>query len=275
MNMIENIERYKLVVSDIDSTIKCPAQPISAFTKEVIDEIQQKGFLFTLATGRNLATAKVFADELHVQLPLVLANGSIVQSLTGEVLLHAELPEVITKRVIEIADDLNLYLALFVGDQVYFKNGVNPDPLFSRNSESRHEVSDWSGDFHFTEMVNKCVFIERNCQEKIKLLEEICEREFSGKAEFFHTSVSSLEIGPRGISKAVGVKQLVEHLGLKMDQVIAIGDYDNDADLIAQAGLGIAVENATEKVKASADLVIGPCSEDGPAKFLHELIQIR
>ena len=94
---------------------------------------------------------------------------------------------------------------------------------------------------------------------------------FRGKAEFFHTSVSSLEIGPRGISKAVGVEKLVEYLGLQMDQVIAFGDYDNDVDLIAKAGLGIAVGNATDKLKASADLVIGACSEDGPAKFLHEV----
>jgi Cof subfamily protein (haloacid dehalogenase superfamily) len=268
----ESIDQYKLVVSDIDGTIKCFTQPISAFTKKVIREIRHKGLLFTLATGRNLSTAGAFADELNVALPLVLSNGCIVQTLTGEVLFHAELPVEITKRVIEIADDLNMFLALSTGDRVYFKKNGNNDPIFTNNSESRHEIGDWSRDFHQISMVNKCVVNGRHCQEKIELLEAIYEREFSGKAEFYRSGVSLLEIGPRGISKAVGVEKLVEHLGLHMEQVIAFGDYDNDADLIAKVGLGIAVENATDKVKNNADLVIGSCGEDGPAKFLQELI---
>ena len=181
MKMIENIEKYKLVVSDIDDTLKCSTQPISVFTREVIGAIRQIGFLFTLATGRNLATARVFADELNVELPLVLANGCVVQALTGEVFYHVELPAEITKRVIEIADDLNVYLALFAGDQVYFKKKDNNDSIITHNSESRHEVGEWARDFHQTSMVNKCVVVERQCQEKIKLLEEIYEREFSGQ----------------------------------------------------------------------------------------------
>lgn len=274
MKNAKNNDQYKLVVSDIDGTIKCFTQPISAFTKKVIDDIRQKGFLFTLATGRHLPTARIFADELNVDLPLVLVNGCIVQTFTGEVLHHVVLPAEITQRVVEIADDLNIRLLLFVDDQVYIKRKKgNNKSSFSHHSEWCHEISDWAEDFHQLNAVNKCAFHERDSQEKIKLLEAVCEKEISEKAERYRVSAGVLEIVPRGISKAVGVEKLVAHLGLQMDQVIAFGDYDNDAELLAKAGLGIAVENATEKVKASADLVIGPCDEDGPAKFLHELIR--
>lgn len=265
-----NINNFKLIVSDIDDTIVCTSNQIGNLTKKTIKNLKNKGLLFTLATGRNMSSARNCAEQLNVELPLVLSNGCVVQTLSGDVLHHAKLQIEITKKTIEIANKHNMYLSLVIGDQVYFKKGYD-DSKFPGNVEYRHEIADWSRISDHFDLVNKCVVHERKSEEKIRLLEEIYKKEFSGKAEFYRSGLSYLEVAPLGISKAVGVEIIAKNLGITMDQVIAIGDYDNDLELISKAGLGIAVKNATEKVKENADLIIDSCSEEGPAKFIQKL----
>jgi hydroxymethylpyrimidine pyrophosphatase-like HAD family hydrolase len=66
---------------------------------------------------------------------------------------------------------------------------------------------------------------------------------------------------------------MVDSLEIEMREVMAFGDYDNDIEMLKAAGLGIAVENGSEAAKASADLVIGSCDQNGPAKFLEVLMR--
>ena len=77
---------------------------------------------------------------------------------------------------------------------------------------------------------------------------------------------------PIGISKATGLEFLAREMGISMKEIMAFGDFDNDADMLREVGLGVAVENATENVKSNADLVIGSCADNGPAIFLKELM---
>jgi len=265
-------DQFKLVISDIDGTLKCSNQSISDFTKNVMDEIRGKGLLFTLASGRNLSGAKDIAEGLNVDLPLVLSNGCILQKVSGEILHRALMPVSITKRVIEITDEFDHDLVLFVDDQLFYKKMTsNIEPIFGQIPDACHEINEWKNIHNQLGMVNKCMILERSFHEKLAALEYIFEKEFSNKADFYRTNINHLEVMPRGISKAVGLQKLIELLGIQIEEVIAFGDYDNDAELLAAAGLGIAVENATENVKSNADLVIGPCSEDAPAKFLMEM----
>jgi Cof subfamily protein (haloacid dehalogenase superfamily) len=265
-------DQYKLIISDIDGTIKCSGQGISAFTRKVIDKIRDRGLLFTLASGRSLPGAMEIAEELKIDIPLVLSNGCILQKITGEILHRALMPSAITKKIFEITDQLNYDLVLFVDGQLYFKKMTdNIKPVFGRISDACHQVGDWKNLKIKLETVNKCMVLERSSSEKLAALENIFGEEFSGKADHYRTGIYHLEVMPVGVSKAVGLQKLVDLLGLKMEQVIAIGDYDNDAALLSAAGLGIAVANATDKVKNNADLVIGPCVEDAPAKLLSEL----
>jgi Cof subfamily protein (haloacid dehalogenase superfamily) len=264
--------QYKLIISDIDGTIKCSGQGVSAYTKKVIDKIRNRGLFFTLASGRSLPGAMEIAQELKIDIPMVLSNGCVLQKLSGEILHRALMPIDITRKVFEITDQMDYDLVLFVDDQLYFKKmTTNIEPVFGRIPESCHQVGDWKNLNIKLETVNKCMVLERSSPEKLAALEDIFKNEFIGSADHYRTGIYHLEVMPMGVSKAVGLQKLVEQLGIQMEQVIAFGDYDNDADLLAAAGLGIAVENATDNVKNNADLVIGPCTDDAPAKLLSEL----
>ena len=80
-----NLKDFKLIVSDLDGTIKDSDQPIHPDTIKTFRKIHDLGISFTLASGRGLMSLRPFAEELEVSVPLVLANGCIIQSLDGQI----------------------------------------------------------------------------------------------------------------------------------------------------------------------------------------------
>ena len=76
----------------------------------------------------------------------------------------------------------------------------------------------------------------------------------------------------KGIDKGVGLKKLCEHLGLPLEQTIAVGDADNDTMALKTAGLSIAMGNATEPIKALADVIVADCDHNGCAEAIDKYL---
>ena len=87
-----------------------------------------------------------------------------------------------------------------------------------------------------------------------------------------HTYDHLCEIGHPDGSKSAALSHLARSLGVKREEVVAVGDSPNDIDMIEWAGLGVAMGNASEKVKSSADLVAKSASEQGLALLLETLL---
>lgn len=77
---------------------------------------------------------------------------------------------------------------------------------------------------------------------------------------------------PKGINKFAGVKMIADSLGLAPDEVMACGDADNDIPMLEYAGLGVAVANANERVKATADFISKSNDEDGVAFAVEKFV---
>lgn len=267
---------YKFFVFDIDGTLVGPSHKLHPFTKEVLLSLHDLGLPFTLATGKILPATKSQADELRIDLPLIMANGSVLQKRTGEVLDNVCLPVDVTRRAIKICEQRKEDLVIYIIDQLYIeKMNDNIYPIYSNVESGMNEIGGWEMLGSRIEQVTKCLVVDIHNQANLIELGEIFEKEFGGAADIVHTSTKLVEILPKGISKATAVKSLADTLGVRMDQVMAFGDYDNDAPMLSAAGLGVAVENASAAAKAAADLVIGPCEENAPAKFLKSLIDAR
>ena len=275
MDRIIDLNQYKLIISDIDGTILKSHQPLEPFTKQVIFEIRERGILFTLASGRSLPGARFIAEELAIDLPMVLSNGCIVESLDGNILHRELMPVSVTKNVIEISEERGCDLVLFVDDRLVFKKMTeNIEPVFGHIPEATIEVGSWESFFDQLSTVNKCMVLDRSANSEVNLLalENVYAKEFTGEAEYYRTGIHHLEVMPKGVTKALGLCKIAESLGIRLEEIMAFGDYDNDAAMLAAAGLGVAVSNATENVKRNADIIIGSCQEDAPAHFLKDLL---
>lgn len=269
-----NIKDIKLVISDLDGTILDSGQPLHPYTKEMILQLEDYGIHFTLASGRSLASLRPYAEALGVKIPMVLANGCIIQSLDG-VIHHREfMPEDISKKVFEIANRERSDMVAFVDDRLYYSQlSDNILRVFGKIKDELIGVSTWLAMAETITKINKFMVINWESLDYLDHLEEILTRELAGQADIVRTNIHHVEVMPRGINKATGMGILAEELGIHIDQILAFGDYDNDVEMLEAAGFGAAVANASESAKGKANLVIGSCAENGPAVFLEQLFE--
>lgn len=270
-----NIRDFELMVFDIDGTILDSKHRLHSYTRETLLRLFDHNIRFTLATGKNLPATQRIADELRVELPLILSNGCMLQLRKGKVLDKKTLPPAVTKKVIEICEIGRRDLALYLDNGIYIKEmNHNYELLMEYGAPALIAVGNWKELGSRIDEVHKCLVVDRESRENLIRLEEIYRQKITDSVEYCHTLVEMLEVMPAGVSKLSALKKLLEILQIDMRKVMAFGDGNNDVEMLSAAGLGIAVENASEAAKRSADLVIASCDDNGPGKFIHDLIGV-
>ena len=116
------------------------------------------------------------------------------------------------------------------------------------------------------------VLFAHNCNEQIEALAALLtSHPLADKFDFIRSERRFYEILPKGANKGSSLAKLTELLHLDMRKTIAVGDYNNDVSMIHQAGMGIAVANAVEEVKAVADYITVTNNENAIAVIIDEL----
>ena len=102
--------------------------------------------------------------------------------------------------------------------------------------------------------------------ERDRIIEKLQDnfQEFTSVA----TTPCYSEMLPLGVSKGFALTKLAKYLGLEMGEIVAVGDAPNDIEMMEVAGLGAAVMNADDIVKASADIIVGPGGQGGIAELI-------
>lgn len=268
-----NLRDYALIVFDIDGTISGQDHIIHPFTLETLSRLREAGFPFTLATGKSLPGTIAQADLLQADLPLVLINGAMLQTRQGEVLDAVTLPEAVVRKVIALCEQEGRDLVMYDGDEIYFKEMTeNMRPVYGHLTGGMHPVGAWESIAGRMGDINKCLVVDTTQRAHLLQMGEMFEAAFGDAVDVLHTSAVLVEVMPRGINKLIGLKKLTQRMGITMSSVMAFGDFDNDVEMLSAAGLGIAVANASARAKKAADLVIGGVDEQGPARFLSELL---
>ena len=108
--------------------------------------------------------------------------------------------------------------------------------------------------------------------EPIQALQRQIDAQFGVAVHTVITNGRFLEICHPLAQKSYGLQQLAQHLGIARQDVVAIGDNNNDLDMLQYAGLGVAVENAVPAAKAAADRLTASNDDDGVAKLIAELV---
>ena len=111
-----------------------------------------------------------------------------------------------------------------------------------------------------------------NDPEKIDFVEETVHTLLSGKVFAPRSMPRFLEIVNAKVNKGEALRFVAEHFGVKREEVMAIGDSNNDIAMVEYAGLGVAMGNATPRVKEAADVMTASNAQDGVAKAIREYI---
>jgi Cof subfamily protein (haloacid dehalogenase superfamily) len=265
---------YKLIVFDIDGTLVGPSHILDPYTREILLKLNKFGVQITLATGKNLPATIQIANELQIDLPMILSNGSMIETRHGKILEKSVLPLNATERVVTICEEDNRNLVIYIDNDLIIKK-MNEDiyPIYNQVTYGIVEIGRWESIKDDFDKVNKCLVIEQHDPKKLIDLEKRFKQEIGKESDIIFTSSKLLEVLPKGVTKVTGIQKLASSLGFTMREVMAFGDYDNDIGMLSAAGLGVAVQNGSQAAKASADLIIAACDQNGPAKFLEKLMK--
>ena len=264
---------YKLVAIDMDGTLLREDKTVSDRTKSAIKAAYAKGAKIVLASGRPLEGLLRYIEELGIY-----SNQDYVLSYNGSLVQNVETKEVICKNILSGKDLHRLYdLSKEIGVNLHaFSKQGCITPKISEYSELEGKINSIPvvelnyDDISEDEDIIKIMFVdpEEQLEEAIKKIPQSFYEEYTivRSAPFF------LEFLNKKSGKGTGVKALADFLGIKQEEVICIGDAGNDLDMIEYAGLGVAMGNAFEEVKAAADYITDTNDEDGVAKVIERFI---
>ena len=270
--MIERLSDI-LVVSDMDNTLLTAKSGIPACNRAAIDLFCSLGGRFTVATGRPPASVRAAMGAQKLSAPAVCCGGGILYDFVRD--------DAIYRRTMEPAGARQAILDILerfptVGVEVQTGNGEIR--LLRANRYTQAHLADEQlgcilqpldtlpGDWL------KVVFAGDSA-----LLEQI--EQFAGQNSypgvyFLRTNTIYYEIMPIGVNKATGLERLCARLAIPMENVIFIGDYYNDLDLMRMAGHSVAVANAPREVQMQADEVtLGRCADGGVGEYLYSLVK--
>ncbi|MCX7846089.1 MAG: Cof-type HAD-IIB family hydrolase [Dictyoglomaceae bacterium] len=247
------MKKYKLIISDFDGSLVGKDLKISKENLYALEEIRRNGIEITLATGRRLQSIKPFIDELKIILPVILYNGAGIYDPLRNIWLYRKfLDPKIFRDILYFLRSINLNLSL----GIYWK-----DELWTIEKIENIENIMKDNLIKF--------FIEENDKEFLEKLKNLLEIYYGERVEIVFSAEKYLEILPKGCSKGNAMLWLLEFLDIHPQEVIAIGDYDNDIDLLEKAGLGIAISNGSFKIKEIADYM----AISGPDLILDEILK--
>lgn len=281
MNKTNNLKEREyivekiLYVTDLDGTLLRKNGKIHAESLAIINELVEKGLLFTYATARSLSSAWMVTQGLKVSLPVIVHNGAFIMNAdTGDMVVkqqfHIEEMEE-AKRIFQDCGISPLVYSFIQGEQ-----RVSWLPQ-KENEGIRHYLNERKGDKRFRPVVNEDELYQGDmfyftCIGEKEELQPVYEQ-FSKDKRYRCTLQQELyrpefwcEIMPVGATKANAIKLLKERY--HCDKIIAFGDAINDIPMFETADEAYAVENGVEELKKLATGLIDSNEENGVAKWL-------
>ena len=260
----------KLLASDLDGTLVSNLQHIPTRTRTAIQAAVDQGVQVTIATGREWRVTQKFTQMLGLTTPAICYQGALIfDPQTGETITSEGLSLPLTKQLIDLARASKLSLHLFLNGEVFTEfPTAQSRALLDYIGSDIIEVDDLKQ--AITSAPIKAMVVHP--PEEVERLVDQLRVALGKDLRVFRSLEPLIEITSAGVSKGRALALLAEYYGFAQSEVMAIGDQDNDIDMIAWAGLGVAMGNASPGAKAAADVVAPPISEEGAAWAIERFI---
>ncbi len=263
---------YRLLALDIDGTLhdRQTDTPLTERTKQAVARVLKTGAGVTLATGRMYNSSLPFSRALGITLPIICYQGAFTSDpVTHEIVRETPIPLHLAHRLIRILEDRGLNPYVFVRDHFYVREMTE---TVRQYEEVLNVEADQVSDLIRSVQSLPTKIVVTGDAGPIGSVPAMVDTTFNGTLAAMLTHDFLCEIGHPDGSKGKALSYLAESLGVKREEVIAVGDSPNDIDMIEWAGLGVAMGNAPDKVKCSADQVTLPASDHGLAVLLETLL---
>lgn len=273
--------KCKLVCVDMDGTLLTSSKNVSEANKNAIKKAYKKGVEVVITTGRVFANADYYSKLIGVKSPIIASNGAIIRGKNNEIIyknpMKIEKMEAILKvcRKLKIKVNFHTSNSIICGSKFVYilvkylflksmrnSNNGKLELKYIPNYESLNK-------FINSNEVIRCEIININSKRIGKLKSEL--KKLDG-IEVVGSTDRNIEVTSKSVSKGNAVKILADTYHIKREEIITIGDSENDLSMIEYGGLGVVMGNGNEKAKRIADYITDTNYNDGVAKVINKFI---
>ncbi|XP_065849126.1 endoribonuclease YBEY, chloroplastic isoform X3 [Euphorbia lathyris] len=270
--------KFSYVFCDMDGTLLNSKSHISMATAKALKEALSRGVKVVIATGKarpaaisilkmvDLAGKDGVISEFS---PGVFLQGLLVYGKQGQEIFRSNLDPSVCREACLYSLEHKVPLVAFANDRclTLFDHPL-VHSLHTIYSEPKAEIMPSVEHLLSAADIQKLLFFD-TAEGVATKLRPYWSEATGDRASIVQAVPDMLEIVPCGTSKGRGVKMLLDHLGVTAKEIMAIGDGENDIEMLELASLGIALSNGSEKTKAVADIVGISNDEDGVADAIY------
>lgn len=262
----------RLIAMDLDDTLLRNDLTISPRVLEAIRLAREKGVITTIATGRTSVSMRKYADQLQIDVPVIAFHGALIQQLlSGEVIFRKVIPSNLASTIVSGLLQENYHIQLYLRDRVLAQEENRWSGDYARTASVLIEKVDLLEVLAAEQLgIEKILIIDQ--EQKLDALAPGLRSRYGDKVHVTKSKPHFLEMTDISVNKGVALEALANRLGIKREEVMAIGDSFNDLEMICYAGLGVAMGNARPEVKEAADFITRSNEEDGVAEAIERYV---
>ena len=275
------LRRFTCAAFDLDGTLLDAHSHLSSRTHAVMAEMARVGIPVIVASGRPFSTIPPEVLALDAVRYVITGNGvRIYDKLTGRDIYHCSLQPESLDEILHVAQYYPVGYELFIAGRAFANRAYLNDPTrFGVLGSSFHYLTSTR-----TPVDDLAAFVRTHTGEIDSLglsiadqaLKEQLWHRLEREVEGIYVTSSLdrlIEVADQHAGKGPALAVVLERLGLAPDGLAAFGDADNDLGMLQLAGLGVAMENGADHLKAAADRIAPPHDQDGVAQILEELMK--
>ncbi|MPQ43376.1 Cof-type HAD-IIB family hydrolase [Clostridium tarantellae] len=268
----------KLICIDMDGTLLNDNHEISEINKNAIKKAIEKGVHVSVTTGRLFTSAKYFSNLIGSKTAVISSNGAFVKEKDEDkIIFKAALNKNQLEQIKDVVQKYNLRAYFNLFNTVFSEFAIPENHTYRKMNKSlpKGEKIELLDNIKFEDIfkehdgeILKAICIEDNKIEELNNAK--IELKKIKEIEVVSSSHNNFEVMAKGASKGNAVKALAEELGIKREEIMCIGDSENDLSMIEYAGVGVAMGNGFELIKEKAKYITSTNNENGVAKAIEK-----
>lgn len=263
----------KMLVLDIDGTIYRKNFSASPAVIETLRSLVKDGIKVVLATGRMFCATLPIAEEIGLKEPVICYQGGYIKECrkNGKILLKKNVPENQAREIIEILRKHEIHCNVYIDDGLVVEDDNETIKRYTDERNVRYKVIESFDDMKL-ENINKILAIDTDT-EKIKKIQQELSDKYPDDLYIIRSTPHFCEISNKDATKGNAIRYLAKLWNIKKEEIMAVGDQDNDIEMLKAAGIAVAMGNGTEELKKIADYVTDTVDNDGVVKAVNKFVK--
>ncbi|MCM1260055.1 MAG: Cof-type HAD-IIB family hydrolase [Prevotella sp.] len=260
----------RLIALDLDDTLLRQDKTISLENQKAIALAKSQGIKIVIASGRPLFRINPILESLDLMEDenyIIALNGGLIATTHQKILYQKQLMPQDIQCIMRELLDRHLSFMMYQDDQIYTNQldaTLRQLPIFQGVMLKEQSIAY----LQHVGYASKIIIVDTKVQldsHQPKLVEALSSYTVVRTTPYF------LEILPNHVNKGTALEFLATHLHILPQEMMAIGDAENDISMLKRVGIGVAMANATEEVKQAARFITLSCEEDGVAYAIQNI----